>query len=175
MNKTHPFSPYQKQVAEFLDHSNRIEREYSYEAFEDALEAWEYLEKKDRITLKEVREVHHLLMKRLNPRIAGQFRKCDVRIGGELKMYSGEHDITVPLRELLDLINQTVSHSSKAFSKDDLAKHCHIEFEKIHPFEDGNGRTGRIIYNWHRRQMGLPIEVIHEGKEQREYYKWFRQ
>jgi len=37
----------------------------------------------------------------------------------------------------------------------------------------GNGRVGRILYNIHRLLLGLPIHVIHEGKEQKEYYTWF--
>ena len=50
----------------------------------------------------------------------------------------------------------------------------HIWFEKIHPFEDGNGRTGRILMNIQRLNAGLPLLIIHEGKEQMEYYKWFQ-
>ena len=50
----------------------------------------------------------------------------------------------------------------------------HITYEKIHPFVDGNGRTGRIFMNWQRIKAGLPILIIHEGEEQKEYYKWFR-
>lgn len=36
----------------------------------------------------------------------------------------------------------------------------HIEFERIHPFEDGNGRTGRIITNAHLLHNNLPPIII---------------
>lgn len=35
-----------------------------------------------------------------------------------------------------------------------LAKH-HVEFERIHPFFDGNGRTGRLLLNYEMISMGL--------------------
>ena len=36
----------------------------------------------------------------------------------------------------------------------------HIEFEKIHPFEDGNGRTGRILLNYELLKNNMPPVVI---------------
>jgi len=51
-------------------------------------------------------------------------------------------------------------------------KSMHIQFEKIHPFIDGNGRIGRILMNWHRLKLGLPIKIIIET-EKYNYYKWF--
>ena len=54
------------------------------------------------------------------------------------------------------------------------AKASHIAYERIHPFIDGNGRTGRMFMNWQRLKAGLPILVIKE-KEKQEYYKWFNE
>lgn len=36
----------------------------------------------------------------------------------------------------------------------------HIRFERIHPFSDGNGRTGRIILNYHLLKQGIAPVLI---------------
>ena len=51
------------------------------------------------------------------------------------------------------------------FSK--IAKY-HIEFEKIHPFEDENGRTGRLLINFELLKNDLPPVII--AKEDRVKY-----
>ncbi len=52
-------------------------------------------------------------------------------------------------------------------------KELHVMYERIHPFLDGNGRTGRIFMNWTRvKRCKLPVLVIKE-EERQEYYKWF--
>lgn len=49
-----------------------------------------------------------------------------------------------------------------------LAKH-HIEFENIHPFVDGNGRTGRLLLIYEMISIGLlPVDIRYE--ERSRYY-----
>lgn len=50
----------------------------------------------------------------------------------------------------------------------DLARH-HIEFENIHPFIDGNGRTGRLLLIYEMISMGLlPVDIRYEERDR--YY-----
>ena len=166
-------TPKKKDVIEFLDHSNRIEREKDERALKDAIKAWDYAYKNryNGITTNYILKIHSILVGRLRPDIAGQVRHCTVYVGDRVCPYISDELI------LSDLKNWTKdcyvnSKNWKLISEQDI-KDWHIRLMGIHPFEDGNGRTGRIIYNIQRLRAKLPIHIIHEHYEQYEYYKWF--
>lgn len=43
----------------------------------------------------------------------------------------------------------------------------HARFEQIHPFLDGNGRTGRLVMNLQLVRLGLPPAIIYKGERKR--------
>jgi len=150
-----------QKLEEFLKESNAIENEFSVIAFEDALKAWNALILYDELTKENILETHNTLICRLEPSIAGRIRTVNVRVGYQIA--PEPEKLEFMLEELLKLVPKT---------KDEIKK-WHIAFEYIHPFGDGNGRTGRILMNWQRIKNDLPMLIIHEGDEQFEYYKWF--
>lgn len=147
---------------EFLRESNAIEGEHSEQALKDALKAWEHLKTQQEINRQNVCETQRLLLTNLRPAVAGHFRLRNVGVGIFVAPSCGE----VPR-----LFNNLIQHVPETEGE---IKQWHISFEKIHPFEDGNGRTGRIIMNWQRQRAGLPLLVIHVGEEQQDYYRWFQ-
>lgn len=160
-------------VDDFLRQSNYIEDERSEESLEDAQRAWRYAYNNAYdLDIDKLLKMHSLLMRRINPRIAGKFRNCDVFIGNQRKIFIN----TSLLKEDLntDVIVNMVQPDPTKHDFEEFCKNIHVRFEDIHPFEDGNGRVGRMLYNIHRLKSGLPIHVIHEGEEQMSYYKWFK-
>jgi DNA phosphorothioation-dependent restriction protein DptG len=91
-------------------------------------------------------------------------------------MYISDSLIKDQIKQVISKINAHVDCPTNNDSDNErICKAYHIEFEGIHPFEDGNGRVGRILLNVHRISVGLPILIIHEGAEQMKYYEWFRE
>lgn len=155
-----------ERVKEFLRESNAIENVWDEQSLTDALTAWDYLLAKKELTTGVVLKTHKILMKNqpLYPNERGYFRRCGVHIGAE----EGANWNFIP-----ELIAQWCENNKGKKAEEDI-KQLHIEYERIHPFVDGNGRTGRMLLNWLRFQNGFPILIIKEVEKQ-SYYKWFRE
>lgn len=160
-----------KTEIEFLKQSNLIENERSALALEDAKKAYMYAKyfNKD-WDINFILKVHKLLMKRLRPDIAGKLRDCDIWIGGHRKIFVSEALLKQELKTWISEIGKSAYYQTDV---DVAINGEHIEFEYIHPFEDGNGRIGRILWQVRRLKCGLPILII-KDEEKYDYYKWFK-
>jgi len=150
---------------DFLNESNKIESVYDAESLCEAAEAWIFLKNQNKLALSIIKEIHQRLMKsHLDGKELGKFRAIPVYIGGREapNIYTIRPDLE---KWLLD-VNQRNKTEQQI-------KEYHVEYERIHPFIDGNGRTGRMFMNWERLRAGMKIDVITE-EYKHEYYEWFR-
>ena len=147
---------------EFIKQSNYIEAEYGTKALSDAIQAWAFIRNSVGLTLTNVLHCHYILMADIYSSIAGKVRECDVWVGGCHKPFINVQLINDNLDNLLHRMDLRIIEPKAA----------HIQFEYIHPFVDGNGRVGRMIYNAHRLQLGQPIHIIKESEKEK-YYEWF--
>lgn len=101
--------------------------------------------------------------------LAGEYRKGNNAISGAIIQTTPYWEIE---REMFELEQVMKWHCStiKDISFSDLieaATLLHHRLTKIHPFEDGNGRTCRLLYNWILKIKGLPPVYIEAADKKR--------
>ena len=116
-------------------------------------EAFDYIRElvKENTELSEsvIKQIHYLVLadKRED---RGVYRRVPVRIMGATHEPVQPYLIEPKLNELLHNYAESDEHIITKLAR------FHIEFEVIHPFIDGNGRTGRLLVNLELMKAGFP-------------------
>ncbi len=102
---------------------------------------------------------------------AGKFKQNENRILGADFATASVSETPIAVKEWVDNTNYRLSHSKNNDEFLQSLMASHIKFERIHPFEDGNGRTGREIINFELAKRELPFLIIE--KEDKPQYVTF--
>lgn len=111
--------------------------------------------------------LHQMLIGNIDDSIAGRFRKVHeyVRVGTHIAP-APEH-----IGRMIENTLITYDSNHLEYFLEKVAR-FHLQFETIHPFNDGNGRIGRILINWQLLRLGFP-QVIIRNKGKQKYYDTF--
>lgn len=170
---------------DFIWHSNRIESVWSDEQEQDIRDqirayqrdeygkgvydpnikghfrGWKYIQGITRPTIAQVRQLHEImftgchLMNACQPGI--------MRNANGVQIFVGGHRCADP-DKVLDLLKTWETHEGSPLER-------HLAFEHIHPFADGNGRIGRMLW---AGEAGIKAATI-KYEDRWEYYDLFKQ
>ncbi len=113
------------------------------------------LNSKQEITDKLIISIHKRLLENIDPRTG--YRTEDVRV-----IKSNFKATPAPYVKIdINLLLKWYDENKNKFHPLVLASAFHHKFEKIHPFMDGNGRTGRMLMNYILIKNKYPPLVIH--------------
>ncbi|WP_400208260.1 Fic family protein [Candidatus Methanomassiliicoccus intestinalis] len=137
----------------------------------NAIDAYNVLDTFNPYSVKDLLKAHRILMKGL-VKEAGRFRSGSVGVF--------QDEILIHMAPPAEIVPQHMTNLlmwAKESKEHPLIKSCvfHYEFEFIHPFADGNGRTGRmwnmlLLSCWRPLFSWIPVETVIKQKQQ-EYYQ----
>jgi len=120
----------------------------------------------EELTERTIKEVHALVLME-DPINKGKYRDVPVQISGALDTPPPPDRVPIEMKRLLDDYSTDKRHPIEKIAE------FHILFERIHPFIDGNGRTGRLLLNLELIKAGFyPIDV--KFKDRGQYIGCFR-
>ncbi len=119
----------------------------------------------DKITEAHIKQLHLLLKTNTSDSqkdwfAVGEYKRLANEVGGEET--TKPEEVHKRMKALVDEVN-----ALKQATLDDILN-FHVQLERIHPFQDGNGRVGRLIMFWQCLQRGIVPFIITE--ELRLYY-----
>lgn len=161
------------QVTAIIDGKRVLGNQNDIREVENARNAYDMLPDLDPLSLDDLLLAHKAMMTGLVPE-AGRFRSKNAGVfEGERLIHAGTPAKYVPslMEDLFSWLACSDMHP--------LPRSCvfHYEFEFIHPFADGNGRTGRLwhtllLSKWRHALAWLPVESV-ILKRQQDYYRAF--
>lgn len=112
-----------------------------------------------------IRNIHSIILKEIDNKNAGIYRKENVVISGAKHIPPKYYEITDLMQELIE----EYDNNWEGFHPVVRATLLHGEFVKIHPFVDGNGRTARLLLNFELMRYGYPPIII-KNEDRAKYY-----
>jgi len=94
----------------------------------------------------------------------GEYKRHDY-VTGKGEVGAAPEDVSGEVAELLGELQDIDTKNVLT-----AAAYFHAKFENIHPFADGNGRTGRLAMNYLLILHGHPPVIIH-AEDRRDYYE----
>ncbi|NTU46503.1 MerR family transcriptional regulator [Candidatus Roizmanbacteria bacterium] len=129
--------------------------------------AWDYIctlrsKTRKEITKEDILGLHTLILQNIDTTNAGRYRTVPVRIAGSTVVLPNPLKVPNLMNDFINWLNTTDENDV------DFALKAHFKFVSIHPFTDGNGRTGRLLMNLILMQGGYPPAIV--KKEDRKKY-----
>lgn len=151
-----------------LPSSSKSIREF-YE-IENHKQAFDYLiellAENQPLNIAEIKQIHSLLTDRLQ-HDKGQFKTQQNAIrGAEFKTATPE-ETPFLMNQWIDNANYRLDLAKDEQQLLEVLADTHIQFERIHPFSDGNGRAGRLILMYlSMKYLEVPIVIRKEWRGQ---------
>ncbi len=132
----------------------------------DAVEYVESLAAKGHLlTASDLLSVHGLVLQKIEKEFAGRYRNSGVRISGANFVPPNALKVDELMEDLIEWAND----ASILLDSIIKASIFHHRFVWIHPFFDGNGRTGRLLFNLLLMKEGFPPAIILKN-DRKKYY-----
>lgn len=126
------------------------------------------LDVEDKISTTLILEIHKIAFGPLYD-WAGNWRTTQVNVGQLVPPQPNQ--IIQLMYQFVDNLNFKISISKTHQEHLECLVFSHYEFVRIHPFNNGNGRTGRIVMNLVAMKLGYqPLELYHKEGESRKIY-----
>ncbi|MEI7803648.1 MAG: Fic family protein [Bacteroidota bacterium] len=126
------------------------------------------LDSETKFSTKLITEIHRIAFDELYD-WAGKWRTTQVNVGQFVPPEPSQ--VLQLMYQFVDNLNFKIQGAKNSDEHISCLCYSHYEFVRIHPFNNGNGRTGRIVMNLCALKFGYkPLELYHREGDSRKIY-----